>query len=160
MILGRQKSEGRSEKAEGRSQKVHTKQLRKGRWILDARNWMLDFVIWILGAGIWNLSPNYCICRNYLLSCSSVINLSFYRNFSREFSISHSFLTLPKHNTMLVLCWYYFGTSPVCKCPVIARLLLRNWCVFDNGNFSVVRGSFAAFCSPVGKTGKETLCIV
>jgi len=48
----------------------------------------------------------------------------------------------------------------VCKYPVIAGLFLRNWCVFDSGNFSVVRGSFAAFCSSGGYCLSGTVCVV
>ena len=48
----------------------------------------------------------------------------------------------------------------VCKYWVIAGLLPGNWCVFDSGNLLVVRGSFAAFCSPGREYLGRILCIV
>jgi len=57
-------------------------------------------------------------------------------------------------------CMYDFGIIQVCKYCVIAGLLLRNWCGFDSGNLLVVRGSFAAFCSPGREYSDEILCIV
>jgi hypothetical protein len=99
---------------------------------------------------------NIAIVENIYYIAVQLLTILFTRNFPGRHKSAIIYQAFPISLPFM----YYFGINQVLKYCVIAGLLLRNWCVFDSGNFCVVRDSFTAFCSPEGEYSGEILCIV